>query len=515
MTRFGGQRVLFLSILGYRMSKKRQFSRRFVVLFPALIFLAVISMTVKNYYDSINRHIDEEYERIDRMLTRSIKILTALEYSFSSYTDDGYSILSNHNNKQENGLCFIWPIDPLLMADGMVPDQPEVDIDYMLAGLPELCASGSYLNQRVSEKSGFAPSLSFLHDLEPFMVSILYIDKHGYVISSPETYAASFSVELLDTLKARPFWQKTASNPGRVTFSGPGYEFDIKTATQESRYSLSIPVYEKGEHQGMLLISIEAKTLLTTNKQLAGEFHLWNTESPIPPNALRVRDIDFPTLNDSHVIFYTFDWSQELKNFVSYEKYSLAAAIFIYLLSTFTLFLVNTRHERQYFKDLATKDPMTGLLNRRGMQSVWRNKITKKKIALAVFDIDNFKSINDSHGHDVGDEAIKLVASCIRDNIRQCDVASRFGGEEFVITLYGDECDGMEKVLARVREAVNERSPQVVRHGFTISAGVVIREMGAGDSFDALFKAADDSLYQAKNSGKDKIVYCATSSCSR
>ncbi|MCF8779027.1 diguanylate cyclase [Vibrio sp. IRLE0018] len=497
------------------MSIKRQFSRRFVVLFPALIFFTVMCITVKSYYDSVNRNIAEEYDRINRTLNRSVKMLAALEYSFSNYTNGGYSILSHHNSKIENGLCFIWPIDPLLRAEGMVEDQPDVDINYMLVGDTSLCELNSELSLHASNKMSFAPSLSFLHDIEPFVVGILYVDEQGYLMTSPDSYANTFTTELLNTLKARPFWQKTANSAGKVTFSGPGYEINVGAVDSESRYSLTIPVFDHGKHKGMLMMTLDTTSLLQSNKRLGGSIHFANLSRPLPKNALLVKDVEQPRVVDNHALYYGFSWQQELQNFFVYERYSVIAAVFIYLLSTFTLFLANTRTERQYFKELATKDPMTGLLNRRGMQAVWRNKISKKKIALAVFDIDDFKSINDSHGHDVGDEAIKLVANCIKDNIRQCDVASRFGGEEFVITLYGDECDGMEKVLARVREAVNERSPQVVRHGFTISAGVVIREMGAGDSFDALFKAADDSLYQAKNSGKDKIVYCATSSCSR
>ncbi|NMU18707.1 GGDEF domain-containing protein, partial [Vibrio parahaemolyticus] len=116
-------------------------------------------------------------------------------------------------------------------------------------------------------------------------------------------------------------------------------------------------------------------------------------------------------------------------------KYSLIVALFIYVLSTVVLFYVNMHSERRYFKELAARDPMTSLLNRRGMQTVWRNKMTKKQVALAVFDIDNFKKINDTYGHDVGDSAIQLVAKCIRENIRHTDVASRFGGEEFVLAI--------------------------------------------------------------------------------
>ncbi|EKM31924.1 diguanylate cyclase domain protein [Vibrio harveyi] len=171
------------------------------------------------------------------------------------------------------------------------------------------------------------------------------------------------------------------------------------------------------------------------------------------------------------------------------------------------LFLVNTRTERRYFQELAAKDPMTGLLNRRGIQAVWRNKMTKKHVALAVFDIDDFKAINDTHGHDVGDDAIRLVAKCIRENIRHSDVASRFGGEEFVLAIYDEDFDSMLRILERVRSAIAKNSRKVVSGGFTVSGGVEFQSSPQLESFDELFKLADEKLYEAKSTGKNKICY--------
>lgn len=158
-------------------------------------------------------------------------------------------------------------------------------------------------------------------------------------------------------------------------------------------------------------------------------------------------------LSANHSIYYEYNLWSEIKNLTFFEKYSIMVAVFIYVLSTVVLFYVNMHTERRYFKDLAARDPMTGLLNRRGMQAVWRNKMTKKNVALAVFDIDNFKTINDTYGHDVGDSAIQLVAKCIRDNIRHSDVASRFGGEEFILAIYDEDIEGMKHILERVKKS--------------------------------------------------------------
>ncbi|MDW2111191.1 GGDEF domain-containing protein, partial [Vibrio sp. 2089] len=197
-------------------------------------------------------------------------------------------------------------------------------------------------------------------------------------------------------------------------------------------------------------------------------------------------------------------WS-ETKNLTFFEKYSIMVAVFIYVLSTVVLFYVNMHTERLYFKDLAARDPMTGLLNRRGMQAVWRNKMTKKNVALAVFDIDSFKTINDTYGHDVGDSAIQLVAKCIRDNIRHSDVASRFGGEEFTVLLphtnQEQACYFAERLRKRIEQEIVKVEDFLIN--YTISIGVC-EYKPYFESHTQWLKSADAALYRAKENGRNQ-----------
>ena len=486
------------------MGNKRRFSLKFVIFFPLFLFCVVMLVTAKNYYDAMNRYITLEYSQVDRAIDRAIKVLTALDYSFVNYSNPAHPLFKEHNHMEKNGLCYVWPIDVLLLENKHSGGLPAVELDYMIVGQKSLCQPGTKLFKLAERKAGFAPSLSFLHDIESHIVAIHYIDQRGYIISSPDTYAQYFSQQLWETLKARPFWQKTAQETMKVTMSGPAPMLDRHDGQV---VSLTVPIYEKDEHQGVLSIDFDVDGLLKANENLAGKLHIISAVMDVPDNVMRLRPIEHERLSANHRIFYEYDLWSELKNLLAFEKYSVAVAFFIYVLSTVALFLVNTQTERRYFKELAAKDPMTGLLNRRGIQAVWRNKMTKKHVALAVFDIDDFKSINDTHGHDVGDDAIRLVAKCIRDNIRHSDVASRFGGEEFVLAIYDEDFESMLRILERVRKAIAKSSRKVVAGGFTVSGGVEFKSAAQLESFDELFKLADEKLYEAKSTGKNKICH--------
>ncbi|YCO04652.1 GGDEF domain-containing protein [Vibrio sp. VNB-15] len=486
------------------MGNKRRFSLKFVIFFPLFLFIVVMIVTAKNYYDAMNRYITLEYAQVDRALDRAIKVLTALDYSFINYSNPAHPLFKEHNHMMKDGLCHVWPIDVLLLENAHSGGLPAVELNYMIVGQKELCEPGTELFNLAEKKAGFAPSLSFLHDIESHIIGIHYIDQRGYVISSPDTYAEHFTKELWETLKARPFWQKTAQETVKVTMSGPAPKLDSHDGQV---VSLTVPIYEKGIHQGVLSIDFDVDNLLKANDNLAGKLHIISSVMDAPEHVIRMQAIEHERLSADHRIFYEYNLWGEFKNLISFEKYSVAVAFFIYVLSTVALFLVNTRTERRYFKELAAKDPMTGLLNRRGIQAVWRNKMTKKHVALAVFDIDDFKTINDTHGHDVGDDAIRLVAKCIRDNIRHSDVASRFGGEEFVLAIYDEDFDSMLRILERVRKAIEKNSTKIVEGGFTVSGGVEFKSAVQLEGFDELFKLADEKLYEAKSTGKNRICY--------
>ncbi|EGU52605.1 GGDEF family protein [Vibrio orientalis CIP 102891 = ATCC 33934] len=471
---------------------------------PLVITLLVLALTGKNYYDSVNRDINDEYERVTEALSRASKVISAIDYSFSNYSKSNYILMLEHNVQVKDGLCQMWPIDALLLSEGRHHEIPAVDINYMLVGDASLCDPESDKYKRVSGQVSLAPVLSFLHDIDSYLLGIHYIDREGYLMSSPDTYARSLTAELLATLKARPFWRKTANNRDLITVAGPAPMPPSSTLV----LSMTMPVYEGEVLQGMLSLDISYDELLNTHGKLAGELGIVDTSHlSLPDNAMRQLDLELEGVKGSHTLFYQFDLAKETRNFFIFERYSLAVVIFIYVFSVIVLFFINTRVEHDYFKELAAKDPMTGLLNRRGLKAFLKTVQHNDYVALAVFDIDNFKAINDNYGHDVGDVVISHVADQITINIRHSDVAARIGGEEFVIYMSGNDKALLQKGMSRVQQAIVATSADAVENGFTISGGVEIVTKSEERGFDTLFKAADEKLYQAKTTGKDKLVF--------
>jgi diguanylate cyclase (GGDEF)-like protein len=154
----------------------------------------------------------------------------------------------------------------------------------------------------------------------------------------------------------------------------------------------------------------------------------------------------------------------------------------------------------------AERDALTGLRNRRMFWTIVEAMLAgvtqHHPVSLAVLDIDDFKRLNDAHGHDVGDRALLHVASRLEAGVRETDAVFRIGGEEFVLALPGTGADGAMAALERIRAAV-----QVTRldlPAMTVSAGVAVAVAPRTDA-DALFAAADTALYRAKRGGKNQV----------
>ncbi|MFA0570361.1 GGDEF domain-containing protein [Vibrio gallaecicus] len=495
------------------MKVQRHFSLRFVLGFPLIFAIAVFVFTVKSHINIVNRGIDNEYQRIEEAIQRTTKVIGALDYSFTNQYKSGKVLYLDHQQRVVDGVCQIWPIDALLLAKGKALEIPSVDIDYMVVGSEEMCDTSSALYKSASEKISFAPILSFLFDIDEYHDSVYFIHKSGYVISSPESVALSLTKSLLSTIKARPYWQLTANNPDKVTLSGPSLSM-IGEATGK-QISMTIPVFFQAEHQGMLAVSIDSERLLNAkDDNLSGRFSIINyTSKPFPPNAIRTHKIDIEGIVSNHALYYELNYTGELKSFLYSEKNSLIMILIISLFLMTFLFYINSNVESDYFKELAAKDPMTGLLNRRGLEAFWATEKHSQQFVLVVFDIDDFKSVNDTYGHDKGDEVIRFMAKSLKNSVRNSDVAARFGGEEFVVYLRGDNTEQMHKTLERVKKQMCEDSTSVLPDGFTISGGVYSSNKAEegnletlGD-FEEIFKVADEKLYSAKNSGKNSIVF--------
>jgi two-component system cell cycle response regulator len=164
--------------------------------------------------------------------------------------------------------------------------------------------------------------------------------------------------------------------------------------------------------------------------------------------------------------------------------------------------------------ELALIDPLTGLHNRRfldaNVDTLVKDAVRRSRpLSLIVMDVDRFKTINDTYGHDCGDEVLRELAKRARDCLRTRDLLVRFGGEELVAVLPDTGHAGAQAVAERIRESVH-CAPFVIANGacnaaVTISLGVaVMRDMQ--ESHADLFKRADEALYRAKNEGRNRVV---------
>jgi diguanylate cyclase len=170
----------------------------------------------------------------------------------------------------------------------------------------------------------------------------------------------------------------------------------------------------------------------------------------------------------------------------------------------------NIHGELARAETLALTDPLTGLPNRRGLdlaisRELARARRVASEVCIAVIDIDHFKSINDQHGHHVGDQALVHLANVLRPGIRETDVLGRFGGEEFLLLMPDTPLPGAEFTLNRLLRTL-ERSPLHVRTGtITMRFSAGLSRWRAGESAQEPIERADRAMYEAKQAGRARV----------
>lgn len=162
----------------------------------------------------------------------------------------------------------------------------------------------------------------------------------------------------------------------------------------------------------------------------------------------------------------------------------------------------------------ALTDGLTGMQNRRYFddalaQYLEEFKRINRPVGLMILDLDHFKLVNDTHGHDAGDDVLKAVASCLREFTRYHDVVARLGGEEFAIVAPNMDAELLGKFANRIRMAISQLtiSSGNIRIRVTTSIGVAIWDGREGS--EDLYRRADAMLYQAKREGRNRVCSAA------
>ena len=160
--------------------------------------------------------------------------------------------------------------------------------------------------------------------------------------------------------------------------------------------------------------------------------------------------------------------------------------------------------------EVAHVDPLTFLVNRRTIIRELQDEVLRAEryhstLSVSVVDVDNFKAVNDTHGHPFGDEVLRQVAYQLRESVRHPDVVGRYGGEEFLIILPNSDSTAASEQAVRLCKRVREMVISAKEHEVNVTLSVGIAQFRVGvDTWDSLLNRADNAMYEAKHNGRDR-----------
>lgn len=213
---------------------------------------------------------------------------------------------------------------------------------------------------------------------------------------------------------------------------------------------------------------------------------------------------------------------------VTRDGYQIEAILIALIIATTILLSIASGYQHQIADELrraaelrlaeqAVTDGLTGLRNRAGLTQILRRRMadlraTGKAACIVLFDLDHFKTINDTHGHDQGDRVLQSIARALPPLLRQGDVLGRWGGEEFLLIADARQEEELKQLVERLRIAIHDLSRQTSATcktgGFRISASFGVSALRDTDtSFEQAVKRADEALYAAKDGGRNCIAF--------
>ncbi|MBU1777565.1 MAG: diguanylate cyclase [Gammaproteobacteria bacterium] len=246
----------------------------------------------------------------------------------------------------------------------------------------------------------------------------------------------------------------------------------------------------------------------------AGEVTYLNPAAERVFPELAALGLSHPLLQGLVELFATLQQSKQQEDFVHEAKvgdetYELHVSYVqeAGLIRIYVLVVTQPKRVEEEIHLLATTDSLTGIINRREFSTILAGEMDRARryaipLSLAMYDLDYFKRVNDTFGHDSGDYVLQAVTTLVKKNIRANDVVARWGGEEFMVLLPHSEVQAALNVAEKLRQAIAEYVFDNVGH-LTASFGVVAFE--SQDDFNSLLKRVDDALYLAKQQGRNRV----------
>ncbi len=173
--------------------------------------------------------------------------------------------------------------------------------------------------------------------------------------------------------------------------------------------------------------------------------------------------------------------------------------------------LETLRKQLEKYREQSIIDELTKVLNRRGIMDVLSREMARSRrfntpLSVIILDIDDFKKVNDTYGHLVGDKVLQAVASIVKENLRATDVVGRYGGEEFLVVLPDTDAEGARVVAEKLRKAIEKKVYKYKDKTFKVTVSLGVAQMREGDTPESLINRADRALYLSKSAGKNRTT---------
>ncbi|MFA0485097.1 diguanylate cyclase [Vibrio sp. 10N.222.55.B11] len=468
-------------------------------------FLVVLSLLLVDSAEESDKQYGMENQGVTRSLAELTQIINALEYNITAlYPLHGDTYVFSHDKKIEGETCYFTS-----------EEQHAPRFDFMFSGPREMCNPESDLYTEAGKRLFIAPTMAYFANTIDTISAIYFISKEKFIISSPSDFASYIKGDTFDSVvNSRPYWVNTirfglAQGQDQVVYTGQYDDY----LTGQKVVTLTKGIYVNGEFKGVLGVDGYVSNLVSNPT------HGYKVTSTRGTNKYGFMDFTYSKplyVDDIDTQLYLSieeDKSEHFLHVLEMEKIQLSILLVLYLLSVLWLWRFYTRQEHQRLNELAMRDPLTGLLNRRGFEARLLAQDEEPIIGVGVFDIDDFKVVNDQHGHKVGDEVICHVARLMLNSVRQQDIVARFGGEEFVVAITGESSELLSSIFERIQNDISLQSyrcPTGDKISISVSGGATLYSLYKFDSVGHLWenqsiRSSDEQLYKAKAAGKNQV----------
>ncbi|EAQ53083.1 hypothetical protein MED222_17708 [Vibrio sp. MED222] len=465
----------------------------------------VFSLLLVDSAEESEKQYGIENQGVTRSLAELTQIINALEYNITAlYPLHGDAYVFSHEQKVEGDTCYF-----------ISEEQAAPRFDFMFSGPSEMCDLKSDLHLEAGRRMFIAPTMAYFANTIDTISAIYFISKDKFIISSPSDFARYIKGDTFDSVvNSRPYWVNTirfglAQGQDQVVYTGQYDDY----LTGKKVVTLTKGIYVDGEFKGVLGVDGYVSNLVSN------PVHGYKVTSARGVNKYGLLDFTYSRplyvdgINTELYLTIEEGKSEHFLHLLELERVQLLILLALYFISALWLWRFYTKQEHKRLKNLAMLDPLTGLYNRRGFEARLLNQNEEPIIGVGVFDIDDFKVVNDQYGHKVGDEVICHVAQLMLNSVRQKDIVARFGGEEFVVAITGESSELLSSIFERIQNDISLQSYRCAtgdKINISVSGGATLYSLFKFDSIGHLWenqsiRSSDEQLYKAKAAGKNQV----------